>query len=296
MTLGANIQRLRKEHNMSQGDLADALDISRQSVSKWETDTATPDLDKLLKLSEIFGISLDELVKGEDDPLPTRFEQQTKSSEPSELVNSVSSAQEPIPVTIKTGLETRQIAGIILLCMAFLIVLVCTIMGGLLAGLIFCLPFLICGLICMFVKKHTAIYCGWAINIMLVLYLQLATGASYGMVFNPYVYMYANPIALLVGWVHLIFIVVLMYFTIRAFRNISVDWNKHKQIMLIAGWVLYLVLHFPHTKLFTDITFGILKSLVYVSIVLGIVRMILLTGLILFTLNWYKWHKANHTN
>ncbi|MBQ6853631.1 MAG: helix-turn-helix transcriptional regulator, partial [Peptococcaceae bacterium] len=71
MTLGTNIQQLRKEPNMSQGDLADALDISRQSVSKWETDTATPDLDKLLKLSEIFSVSLDELVKGTDDTPPT---------------------------------------------------------------------------------------------------------------------------------------------------------------------------------------------------------------------------------
>ena len=78
MTLGTNIQQLRKEHNMSQGDLADALDISRQSVSKWETDTATPDLDKLLKLSEIFSVSLDELVKGADDTPPTPPDEQTK--------------------------------------------------------------------------------------------------------------------------------------------------------------------------------------------------------------------------
>ena len=77
MTLGTNIQRLRKEQNMSQGDLADALDISRQSVSKWETDAATPDLDKLLKLSEIFAISLDELVKGEEDTPPTPTDEQT---------------------------------------------------------------------------------------------------------------------------------------------------------------------------------------------------------------------------
>ena len=74
MTLGNRIQQLRKEHNMSQGDLADALDISRQSVSKWETDTATPDLDKLLKLSEIFDITLDELVKGQS---PSPKETQT---------------------------------------------------------------------------------------------------------------------------------------------------------------------------------------------------------------------------
>ena len=90
MTLGSRIQSLRKEHNMSQGDLADALDISRQSVSKWETDTATPDLDKLLKLSEIFDISLDELVKGES---PSPSEPQTTITAPE---------VQPVPVTIKT--------------------------------------------------------------------------------------------------------------------------------------------------------------------------------------------------
>lgn len=297
MTLGTNIQQLRKEHNMSQGDLAEALDISRQSVSKWETDTATPDLDKLLKLSEIFSVSLDELVKGEDDTPPTPPNEQTKPSESSEPIKQYtipadSSPQEPIPVTIKTGLETRQIAGIILLCMAFLTVLVFTILGGFLSGLIFSLPFLVCGLICLIAKKHVGIYCGWAINIMLIVYLHLATGSSYAMVFNPYAYQFANPIAVLIGWVHLIGIIILMYFTVRAFRNISVNWNKGKQTALILIWFVYVLLHFPYSRLFIDATLTIMKSLVYMNIFLGIARMILLTALIIYTLNWYKWHKA----
>ena len=66
MTLGENIVRLRTQRNWSQGDLADALDISRQSVSKWETDASVPELEKLLKLSELFGVTLDALVRGED--------------------------------------------------------------------------------------------------------------------------------------------------------------------------------------------------------------------------------------
>ncbi len=65
MGLGETIYRLRKEKQFSQGDLAEMLEVSRQSVSKWENDSAVPDLDKLVKLGEIFGISLDELVKGE---------------------------------------------------------------------------------------------------------------------------------------------------------------------------------------------------------------------------------------
>lgn len=64
MNLGESIYRLRTGRNMSQGDLADALDVSRQSVSKWENNMAVPDLDKLVKMSDLFGITLDELVTG----------------------------------------------------------------------------------------------------------------------------------------------------------------------------------------------------------------------------------------
>ena len=71
MTLGENICRLRTEKGMSQGDLADLLEVSRQSVSKWETGSSVPELDKLVKLSGLFGVGLDELVKGEKaDPGP----------------------------------------------------------------------------------------------------------------------------------------------------------------------------------------------------------------------------------
>ena len=44
MTLGQNICRLRTERGLSQGDLADALGVSRQSISKWETDASVPEL------------------------------------------------------------------------------------------------------------------------------------------------------------------------------------------------------------------------------------------------------------
>ncbi len=69
MNLGESIYQLRNARNMSQGDLADALDVSRQSVSKWENNMAVPDLDKLIKMKELFGITLDELV-AEEPPEP----------------------------------------------------------------------------------------------------------------------------------------------------------------------------------------------------------------------------------
>ena len=81
MTLGQNIARLRAQKNLSQGDLADALEVSRQSVSKWETDASIPELDKLLRLAELFGVTLDELVKGESaQPEAARGEVPDKES------------------------------------------------------------------------------------------------------------------------------------------------------------------------------------------------------------------------
>ena len=64
MSLGERIYKLRTKKNLSQGELAERLEVSRQSVSKWENNNAVPDLEKIIALSEIFEVSLDELVKG----------------------------------------------------------------------------------------------------------------------------------------------------------------------------------------------------------------------------------------
>ena len=78
MTLGERIIKLRNLKGISQDTLAIALGVSRQSVSKWETDASVPELDKLIKLSEYFEISLDELIKGEthtSEPIPSALNQ-----------------------------------------------------------------------------------------------------------------------------------------------------------------------------------------------------------------------------
>lgn len=64
MNLGENIYKFRSDANMSQTDLANALEVSRQSVSKWENNSAVPDLERLINMSKLFGVTLDELVYG----------------------------------------------------------------------------------------------------------------------------------------------------------------------------------------------------------------------------------------
>ena len=64
MNLGENIYRYRIGKNLSQGDLANELEVSRQSVSKWENNSAVPELDKMIRMSRLFGVTIDELVYG----------------------------------------------------------------------------------------------------------------------------------------------------------------------------------------------------------------------------------------
>lgn len=63
MTLSEKIMNLRKKNGWSQEELAERLDISRQSVSKWESGESVPTLEKLIRISEIFEVSTDYLLK-----------------------------------------------------------------------------------------------------------------------------------------------------------------------------------------------------------------------------------------
>ena len=63
MTLGEKISKLRKENNITQERLASMFGVSRQAISKWESDVAYPETDKLLKMSEMFKCSLDYLLR-----------------------------------------------------------------------------------------------------------------------------------------------------------------------------------------------------------------------------------------
>ena len=62
-----NINRLRKLHQMTQEDIAEAVGVSRQAVAKWESGETIPDLEKCRLLAELFGVSLDDLANFEPD-------------------------------------------------------------------------------------------------------------------------------------------------------------------------------------------------------------------------------------
>lgn len=67
MSFGERLYKLRSEKNISQEELAELLDVSRQSISKWENDKAYPEMTRLLFMSDYFDVSLDYLMRGLED-------------------------------------------------------------------------------------------------------------------------------------------------------------------------------------------------------------------------------------
>lgn len=75
MTFGEKLQELRRKAGMSQDTLAEQLDVSRQAVSKWERDETMPETEKVVRIAQLFHVSLDELLlnkvrQEEPDPQP----------------------------------------------------------------------------------------------------------------------------------------------------------------------------------------------------------------------------------
>ena len=66
MTLGERLKEYRQREGLSQEQLAEKLSVSRQAITKWENDKGVPDIDNLIAIRRILGISLDELVMGEE--------------------------------------------------------------------------------------------------------------------------------------------------------------------------------------------------------------------------------------
>jgi len=232
MTLGENIVRLRTEKNWSQGDLADALDISRQSVSKWETDASVPELEKLLKLSELFGVTLDELVRGEDAP-KAEAAAPAAQAVPASFTPQTSSEQE----------KRHTIVGTILLGIGAVLLLTCLILAGdLLAGLIYGSPFFLCGIICFTVKHRTGLWCGWAVYACVDLYLRFATGLSWTTVFMTHLWTpEMNYMRLAISWVQLLGMLVMTVCTVCSYRTLRLSATKKEVTWLAAGWFAALV-------------------------------------------------------
>ncbi len=162
MNLGENIYKHRTEKNMSQGDFADALEVSRQSVSKWENNSAVPELDKLVKMAEIFEISLNELVTGAEYA-PSAPPQ---SAEPEVRTVYVEKTAEPKVVFVEkpgaVNITVWTVLGAVLLLASIGLGLILSneYSFSLTEVLLMMLPLAVCGVICI-VSRQPLLFCYW---------------------------------------------------------------------------------------------------------------------------------------
>ena len=252
MNIGETIYKLRSEKNMSQGDLADMLDVSRQSVSKWETNQSVPDLDKIVKLSKIFGVTLDEFVLGEKKEASAVEADNQTGREEAEKVVIIKE------VVVPEASKGQKTAGVVLLCMAFVVVLALTLVnGGFLEGVILALPFLVCGLICMFIKRNVGLWCAWAVYFLFDSYTIWAIGVNSwrGLVRNLIHYGGKMTVGDIMALIQLVAMFILIVVTVMRFKDRPFSTSKGALGLIVAGWVVLLLVN-PSEIMLVKLLYG----------------------------------------
>ncbi len=171
---GERIYDLRNRNNMSQGDLADRLDVSRQTISKWENNMCLPEAEKLLLLSEIFGVSTDYILKGITivEPDPVYIYVKDPDSE------NTSKYNEKI---------VRKYVGIVLAVVFGLFSVFVVITGGwpfaILTGAV-----MVLGILLALDVKHPWLTVFWATYIVAMIVAPFISSINILMIFDPIIY------------------------------------------------------------------------------------------------------------
>ena len=171
ITLGERIYKFRAARGLSQLELSELLDVSRQSISKWETDVAVPELSKLVKMAEIFEVSLDTLVLGKESEVKEEVADKVVNEEPA-LSPPIAEIRERS--RLKTGFGFCFLGVGILL--SFFILLLA---GDFLAALILFVPFGVSSFFCLKQFRHAALWCFESWYCWFAAYFYYATGVNW---------------------------------------------------------------------------------------------------------------------
>lgn len=293
MSLGETIYRLRTEKNLSQGDLAERLEVSRQSVSKWENDSAVPDLAKIVKLSEVFEVSLDELVKGEN--ASQHWENALLQEENGTLKTEIKSGYNNVQASTQTSFPGRKIAGIILFCMAFLVIMFFLVLGGFISGVIYASPFWICGILCFALKRNVGLWCAWTVYALFDTCLAWLLGFSRAVALRSMGWTGGSIFA----WVMILALVALIAVTVVRFGKKPLLSGTKKTVFLLTPWIVWLVLHGFSFLLGSTLTrwydaerFVLVQMYRFVSILLSWGQIVALTVGLVMVVRYVKSKKA----
>lgn len=190
---------------MSQGDLADALDVSRQAVSKWENGMGTPTPENIVAMSKLFGVSTDYILMGKDE-----------GSQTAEKV-APTPTTEPALMSVNDGLGKRkimQIIGIILISLGAVFSLVGLIWA--VEILLFTVYMIAVGAMLLACRKHLGLLLGWFTVAYVFVFLFVLTGR----LTYPFIIGFVNfSVASIFSWLILLAVVVLAVITVIVVRK-----------------------------------------------------------------------------
>lgn len=196
---GERIYELRNKNNMSQGDLADRLEVSRQTVSKWENSMCKPEADKLIQLSEIFNVSIDYILKGEQtqtDPVYVYVKDTDGETKTNEQV-------------------VRKYVGIVLAIVFAVLSLLSILFRG---GVLTVIPasVMLLGILLAKNVKHPYLITFWVVFVVIVAYLPFISSVPFFNVFNPIIYTEGYTEHFLLVYGQWLLFALLLFFTVRA--------------------------------------------------------------------------------
>lgn len=223
MTLGERIAYYRGALGLSQGELAEKLGVSRQAVSKWETDAGLPDLDRLIALSGLYNITLDELVKGAA-PSPAPVDGAQAAAFPPEA--SPAAAEKPASGGQKT-------VGYILLGVGLLCAVLALFLNW--ALLIPAGYLLICAVLCLTLWRYAGrVILGGTVYVVLLTCQRWTGMPGLGSIINPVVYQ--SEFYGIGVWVTWGLWAVLVLYVVLALRHTR--WQRYTPLAL--GWTVVL--------------------------------------------------------
>ncbi|MBQ9748000.1 MAG: helix-turn-helix transcriptional regulator [Clostridia bacterium] len=207
MKLHDNIYYLRTEKKLSQGELAALLDVSRQSVSKWETGTSVPELEKLIRMKDIFGVTLEALVGTQETAVPAR-----------------PAPSAPATAVIREILPIRKILGALCFCLAFTAFFAGGAMPSAWAD---AAVYASMGLVCFLIKKRVPLYAAWIVFVGACGKLWLEKGVRISDIFDTA--RYHSTLRNTVSWLLLALYVLLLAASVYGFWGVDTS-RSHKLV------------------------------------------------------------------
>lgn len=260
--LGEQIYKYRTARGLSQLELAEKLEVSRQSISKWETNEAVPELQKLVKMAAFFEITLDELILNKKEETIVKT-QEIVTENVHETVTEIRKEEKKHSVA-------KTVFGAIFLAVGVLAALYCLIFGDLLAALTILLPFALSAFFCLKQFRFAALWCVHTWFVFAALYCYGGMGISWGMIRQTSFLLSlsdVNPMRIVIAWVLFLALIILIGITVFVYRKHAFAFSRKKQIVFLVGTFATLPIRSLLSLIIRRILLAILTVQEYVEIV-----------------------------